>query len=131
MDQGSLVMPQIEAGARLVEAFDAYKPVSAAFWLKGSEDRNWYLYLASDQIDDSNFDRAYGEVLRITGKNPDPWFDPFQVKVVGSDAPVARDIIAIQQKFPRKTAMRLQGHWLGGLAVEDAYIYPNPVSVSV
>ena len=130
MDQGPLVMPQIEAGARLVKEFDAYKTVSAAFWLKEGESRNWYLYLASDQIDDSNFDLAYGEVIRITGKNPDPWFDPFQVKVVGSDAPVARDVIAIQQKFPSKMARRLQGHPLGGRSVEDAYVYPLPVTVS-
>ena len=131
MDQGPLVMPQIEAGARLVKEFDAYKPISAAFWLKEGESRNWYLYLASDQIDDSNFDLAYLEVIRITRKNPDPWFDPFQVKVVGSNAPVARDVIAIQQKFPSKMAMRLPGHPFGGRSVEDAYIYPLPVSISV
>ena len=130
MDQGPLVMPQIEAGARLVKEFDAYKPVSAAFWLKEGESRNWYLYLASDQIDDSNFVLAYGEVLRITGKTPDTWLDPFQVKVVGSDARVAKDVIAIQQKFPSKMARRLQGHPLGGRSVEDAYVYPLPVPVS-
>lgn len=131
MDQGPLVMPQIEAGARLVKEFDAYKPVSAAFWLKEGESRNWYLYLASDQIDDSNFDLAYGEVLRITGNTPDPWLDPFQVKVVGSDAPVAKDVIAVRQKYPGKMATRFHGHQLGGVMVEEAYIYPNPVAVSV
>ena len=130
MDQGPLVMPQIEAGARLVNEFDAYKPVSAAFWLKNGDDRVWFLYLASDQIDDSNFDLAYGEVLRITGKSPDPWLDPFQVKVVGSDAPVAKDVIAIQRNYPGKMATRFHGSQLGGLTVEDAYNYPNGVPVA-
>ena len=131
MDQGSLVMPQIEAGARLVNAFAAYKPVRAAFWLKDSDDREWFLYLASDQIDDSNFDLAYGEVLRITAKYPDPWLDPFQVKVVGSAAPVAKDVIGAQQKVPGKMATRLHGRQMGGVMVEEAYIYPVSVPVAV
>ena len=131
MDQGPVVMPQIDAGARLVNEFDAYKAVCAPFWLKASDDREWSLYLVSDQIDDSNFDLAYEEVLRITGKIPDPWLYPFQVKVVGSDAPVAKDIIAIQQKYPGKMATRFHGRQLGGVTVEEAYIYPNPVPVAV
>ena len=70
-------------------------------------------------------------MLRITGNTPDPWLDPFQVKVVGSDAPVAKDVIAAQQKYPGKMATRFHGHQLGGVMVEEAYIYPNLVSVSV
>jgi hypothetical protein len=65
MDQGPLVMAQVEAGARLVNAFDHYAHVSVAFWLKAREQETWSLYLASDQIDDSNFKLAYGEVVQL------------------------------------------------------------------
>ena len=44
-----------------------YKPLQAAFWLKESEEGQWFLYLVSDQIDDTNFDQAYGEVHRLLG----------------------------------------------------------------
>ena len=96
MDQGPLVIEQINAGAKLASEFAMqYKPLQAAFWLKESEDEQWFLYLASDQIDDSNFDLAYGEVLRLLGPGPHMWLDPFQVKVTGIDDPVVKDVIDI------------------------------------
>jgi hypothetical protein len=54
MDQGALVSEQIDAGADLARRFEKY-PLQAAFWLKGAEDGRWFLYLVSDQINDSNF----------------------------------------------------------------------------
>ena len=44
--------------------FDKYGPVKVAFWLKASDTEQRYLYIASDQIADTNLDVAYGEVLR-------------------------------------------------------------------
>jgi hypothetical protein len=54
MDQGPLVTEQIDAGARFVREFAKQRPVQAAFWLKGTEDNQWFLYVAGDQINDSN-----------------------------------------------------------------------------
>jgi hypothetical protein len=130
MDQGPLVSEQIEAGARLAKEFaDTYKPLQAVFWLKESEDGQWYLYLASDQINDSNFDLAYGEVLRLVGPGSNPWLDPFQVKVTGVDDPVARAVADIQRKYPGKTATRLRNRQLGGVYIDEAYIYALPITV--
>ena len=61
MDQGSLVTQQIEAGARFIHEFAKYTPVQAAFWLKGAEDNQWFLYLTGDQINDSNFASPMGK----------------------------------------------------------------------
>lgn len=124
-------MAQIDAGARLVNEFDAYAPLRAAFWLKSKDEGEWFLYLASDRIDDTNFDRAYGEVLRLTSKSPSPWLDPFQVKVVAADDPLAKDVIALLAKYPGRGALRYHGRELGGLPVEDVYIYPTPAPVQV
>jgi hypothetical protein len=127
MDQGPLVTEQIDAGANLARAFDQRIPLRAAFWLKESEDGQWYLYLASDQINDSNFDVAYGEVLRILGPVAHLWLDPFQVKVTGVDDPVTKEVLAIQQRYPGKLATRLRNRMLGGLGVEEVYLYPIPI----
>jgi hypothetical protein len=127
MDQGPLVSEQIEAGAKFVREFDKYAPVQAAFWLKASEERQWYLYIASDQINDSNVKAAYGEVLRLTGKIQDPWLDPFQVKLVGMNDGVAQAVLEIQRKYLGKIPMRYHGPRLGGVSVEEAYIYPLPI----
>ena len=82
MDQGPLVKEQIVAGEKLIAEFNAYKPLAAAFWAKESDSGNWYLYLASDQINDATTNADYGEVLRLVDGGPQTWFDPFQVKVI-------------------------------------------------
>ncbi len=127
MDQGPLVMEQIDAGAKLANEFDRRTPLQAAFWLKESEDGQWYLYLVSDQINDTNFDVAYREVLRLLGRGPHMWLDPFQVKVAGVDDPVAKAVIGIQQKYPGSLAARLRNRMLGDVSVDEVYIYPIPV----
>jgi hypothetical protein len=126
MDQGPLVTEQINAGAKLASEFDRRTPLQAAFWLKESEVGQWYLYLVSSQINDSNFDLAYGEVHRLV-RGPNPWLDSFQVKVAGVDEPVAKAVIEIQQKYPGSLPARLRNRMLGGLSVDDVYIYPVPV----
>lgn len=64
MDKSPLVTEQIDAGEWLIREFSKQIPVQAAFWLRERDSDEWYFYLASDQIDDSNFDHAYAEVLR-------------------------------------------------------------------
>jgi hypothetical protein len=126
MDQGPLVDLQIDAGERLIGGFAHYTPVQAAFWVKEAESNQWFLYIAGDQIDDSNFDLAYSEVLRLLLGAPERWLDPFQVKVIGVNHPVAQAVMEIQQKYPRNLATRYYGRQLGGLSVEEVYIYPLP-----
>lgn len=130
MDQGPLVTEQIDAGANLAKAFGKRSPLQAAFWLKESEDGQWYLYLVSDQINDTNFDLAYGEVIRLLAPRPHLWLDPFQVKVAGVDDRVAQAVIAIQRKYPNPSATRLRNRMLGGVYVDEVYVYPIPVSAA-
>jgi hypothetical protein len=65
MDKAILVNEQIDAGREFAEAFNNYQTVDALFWLNPAESSEWELYLASPAINDSNFDVAYGEVLRL------------------------------------------------------------------
>jgi hypothetical protein len=127
VDQGPLVTEQIDAGAKLANEFHKWAPLQAAFWLKESEDGQWYLYLVSDQINDTNFDLAYAEVHRLLGRGPHLWLELFEVKVRGTDDPIAKAVIALQQKYPGPLATRLRNRMLGGVSVEEVYIYPIPV----
>jgi hypothetical protein len=131
MDQGPLVMEEIDAGAKLAHEFDQYKSVKAAFWLKASDEEQRYLYLASDQIDDTNFDVAYGEVLRLASTMHSPYLDPFRVKVIGGDDPLTLAAVEINRRFPGRMATRFGGKSFGGLSVDDVYIYPSPLPVAV
>jgi hypothetical protein len=127
MDQDPLVREQIDAGKRFLDEFEKYAPVHAAFWLKTSDDSDWYLYVASDQISDQNFDVAYGEVLRLAGEIQDPNFDAFRVKLIGGDNPLARAALDIHQRHPAKVPTWFNGKNFGGMSVERVYIYPTKV----
>lgn len=131
MDPGPLVTEQVEAGARFLGEFRKYLPVQSAFWLKDGEEGAWFLYIASDRITDDNFDVAYGEVLRIAGRLQDPSFDPFLVKLIGADDPLARAVADARRHYPGRAPTRLQGMTLGGTTVEDIYIYPAPAAAPV
>jgi hypothetical protein len=125
MDQGPLVSEQITAGARFLREFQQYVPVQVAFWLKDNDDGTWSLYVASDEITDDNFDVAYGEVVRIAGIVRDPGFDPFQVKVIGADHPLAKAVWELQQRYPGRT--RFHGTRLVGVSAAEVYLYPSPI----
>jgi hypothetical protein len=124
MDQGPLVIEEIDAGADLAREFDRYKPVKAAFWLKASDEEQRYLYLASDGIDDTNFDVAYGEILRLVNQLQSPHLDPFRVKVISGRDPLARAATEINERFPARIPTRFGGRLFGGISVDDVYIYP-------
>lgn len=133
MDQGPLVIEEIDAGAELIREFNKYAPVSVAFWLKATDDDRRYLYIASDQITDDNFDLAYGEVLRIVQNITSVYIylDPFRVKIVSTDDPLAQAALEIIQRFPGRLATQYGGRFFGGMTVDGVYIYPplSPAAV--
>jgi hypothetical protein len=128
MDQGPLVIEEIDAGADLVHRLDKSLPVSAAFWLKDSEDGSWYLYVASDQIDDQSIGPAYGEVLRAASEIASSDLDPFRVKLIPASDPLAQAALDIQRRFPGTMATRIGGTRFGGTSIEGAYLYPTSVT---
>jgi hypothetical protein len=128
MDQGPLVSAMTDAGAELVRRLNKYFLVQTAFWLKDSEAGQWYLFIASDQIDDSNIDVAYGEVLRVANEIGSPYLDPFQVKPIAASDPLAQAALDIRRRYPGSTATRFGSKNFGGMSIEAAYIYPVSVS---
>lgn len=130
MDQGPLVGEQIEAGARFLAEFQKYRPVQCAFWLKDSEYGEWYLYVASEQINDDNIDVGYEEVLTIAAQKQDSVFDPFQVKLVGDDHPLAKAALDFSLRHPGRTSIGMRGKAFGGMSVDEMYIYRAAIPAS-
>jgi len=128
MDQGPLVSEETDAGEELVRRLDKSFPVKAAFWVKASEDERWYLYIASDQIDDNNLDVAYGEVLRLASLMDNPYLDPFLVKLIPTSDPLAQAALDIHRRYPGKMATRFGGKNFGGMSVESVHLYPASVT---
>jgi hypothetical protein len=128
MDQGQLVSEETDAGGELVRRLDKYVPVRAAFWVKDSEEGHWYLYIASDQINDTNLGSAYGQVLRLAGELASPYFDPFLVKLIPTSDPLAQAALDIHRRYPGRMSTRFGGTSFGGMGVDGVFLYPASVT---
>jgi len=124
MDTNPLVIEEIEAGAELIRRFQQYMPVEAAFWLNPSEEGRWALYIASLQMGVANYDLGFAEILRLVHDMQTPYIDPFQVRLIGSDDPLAKAAVETNRRFPGPVPTRFRGKNFGGLPVEEVYIYP-------
>ena len=123
MAEDLLVSEQIDAGAEFVRDFNDYVPVSVAFWIVSAESGDAFLYVASDDIDDGNFDVAYGEVLRRLIAKRSQWLDPFHIKLLNSSSPIALDAMRIRDRYPAPLVTRYSGSSLGGTSIDGACIY--------
>ncbi len=133
MDQSTLVIDETEkdAGAELIGRFSETWPVKVAFWLKPAESDQRFLYIAADGIDDSNIRQGYEEVLRRVKELRTPYFDPFRVKLIKSDHPLARAAMEVHQRYPGSSGINYSGYYLGGMSIDGAYLYPLPNVSSV
>ena len=66
MDQATLVDHQIDDVTKLVDQLrrDAFD-VKAVFWLFTSEADQWFLYIASDAVNQKGITEAYKAVFRV------------------------------------------------------------------
>lgn len=124
MGQELLVDEQISAGEDFARDFSEYVSVAAAFWINPADSDHWYLYIASADINDDNFDVAYGEVLRRISKDRNQWLDPFQIKLLNSAEPLAAEVIEIRNRYPLRISTRYNGSSIAGMPISGAYIYP-------
>jgi hypothetical protein len=131
MDKNALVIEEIDAGAELIRRFQEYMSVEAAIWLNPSEEGAWALYIASPQMDVAKYDRGFAEILKIVREMQTPYIDPFQVRLIGTDDPLAKAAVETNRKFPGPIPTRFRGKNFGGVPVEEVYIYaakhPAPV----
>src|SRR6266699_5844092 len=122
MVQGSLLMEQIEAAARFLREFEKSTPIVVAFWLKEAEDGQWYLYVASDRFNKGKLGGAYGDVLRIAQEMKEPYFEPFQVKLVGLSEATVQAALEFYLTHPPKIPFRVRERHFGGIDVEEVYL---------
>jgi len=125
MDKAILVNEQIDAGREFAEAFNAYQAVDVIFWLNPADSQDWFLYVASDTITDTNLDLAYGEVLRLVGSGREISLDAFQIKLLNSEEALAMKAKEIRDRHPALFVTRYNGTNIGGVPVGGAYIYPR------
>lgn len=137
MDQNSLVIEQVDIGAKLINALrKSGFEIDVAFWAKPSEDEKWFLYLASPVANDKGPTAAYRHVNKVLRETEGQWIDPLDVRVVGSTDSIAQAVLAIlksripespfavQYPAPYRGMTRYSGSSLGGISIDGALIYP-------
>jgi hypothetical protein len=134
MDTASLVANQIDDGQRLVEELcQGGFPVTAAFWLKASEDSRWRFHVVTPLVDDEGLVQAYRRLHPVVWGMSEPRsIDPLEIRLIGPSNPIAHDVLAILRRVPgpRASPIRWGGITLGNVSVEGAYLYALPVATA-
>jgi hypothetical protein len=124
MDQATLVEHQIDDVPRLIDQLKRDEiDVKAAFWLYTSEADQWFLYLVSDVVDRKGITEAYKLVYKAMRRLTNLSINPFEVKLVSPDNPVAKAVIDFLSKQHAPLATWIRGTNLSGVYIECAYIY--------
>ncbi len=126
MDSVALVENRIDDGRRFTELL-ALKEIDviAAAWIKSSEEGIWYLYLATEEVDKKGLWAAYREFYSVLRSEiPEASFSTSEVKLIGKANAITKDILAIRGEEVPHASTRFLGSLIGGLGIEEAYIYP-------
>jgi hypothetical protein len=125
MDQATLVEMQIDDGKRLVSMLaDRGFDVTAAFWAKPSEEGLWFLYIASKVVDDEGLPAAYRRLNTAVRSMPELWVSPFDIKLISVGNPIASDVKTVLSRSSATIPIRYHGARLGGVSIDEAYLYP-------
>lgn len=115
---------QVDDVPRLTDALKRDNfDVKAAFWLYTSEADQWYLYLVSDLVDQKGTTEAYGLVFQTMRRLTNLRINPFEVKLVSPDEPVAKAVLDFLAKQHAPLSTWVRGTNLGNVYIEHAYIY--------
>jgi len=118
MDQATLVGHQIDDVPRLIDELKRDNfDVTAALWVYTSEGDQYFLYLVSDVVDREGITAAYRLVNNALRRLTSIRIDPFEVKLISPDHPVAKVVIHVFSKQHAPLPA-----WIRGTKVGDVYI---------
>lgn len=131
MAKNPLVTEQIKAGEDFVREFSAHFPVSVAFWMNPADTEAWHLYVASPAVGGTDADQAYREVSKLLRTGQFPWLDWLQVTLIGANSDMAQHAMTIRNRYPAPLPTRIVDTSIGGLEIDEAYLYPPAPAAAV
>lgn len=125
MGTETLVENHIRDGRKLITLLAKSQfDVTAACWIKTSDEGKRLLYIVSKTVDEKGLAAAYGELYGALDSMHTPWISMFEVKLVGTSGPIAAQLLWFQHRFQDRFPTRYSGPLLGNIAIEEAFIYP-------
>jgi hypothetical protein len=126
MDANTLVMEQIDEGERLLLKLNGEGlTVRAASWVKPTEEDRWTLFISAPLVDAKGSTAAYRDVYRVLRTLGGGWVNDSDIKLIGENHPVAREMIDLLHRHPGRSPVRSRRTMLGGMPVDEIYLYPR------
>jgi hypothetical protein len=123
---GTLVERRIDDGRKLIELLTQKDiDVVAAAWVLTSEDGNWFLYVATEEVDKSGQATAYAKVYNVLRSMADTCISTSDVKLVGKKNSITNDILSFQRQLTDIPFAQYRDRLLGNIGVEEVYVYPQ------
>jgi hypothetical protein len=124
MGKALLVSPELEIGARIVEALDeSGLKVSVALWGTLPDYGDARLILASRHFDDDNPIKSYGRVLDALQDKGIPDRQIHSLLILQRKDPFIQELRKLFGKAKDVSGMRLGKQSFGDRFIEDGYVY--------
>lgn len=119
----TLLNSDVEFGEKVLDTLDAAGfPVSAALWLRRGDEENLSLLLASPLYDKLGMSKANLQMVTAIIAGKQDWMR-VPLRLTGTRDPLIRDLRRIFGKTESVKGMRLGSQMLGGIWVDEAYVY--------
>jgi hypothetical protein len=103
---------------------DKLFPAVGVLWLFGPESGEWHLVLATPRVDEIGLRRAYEELARVTGRVPSNSVHQLsRIQLVSPKQPSYQALRSVFGKTASVEGVRLGNTQIGGLYINDAYLY--------
>lgn len=127
MDTNGLVARRVEDGRKFINLLSARGfDVTAACWVRTSEEDVWLLYIASTKADNRKLADAYSEAYRILQTMEGTTVSASEVKLIGEKNPITAEILDARRRFADTFVDSAILGRIGSLMIEEAYIYGPP-----
>jgi hypothetical protein len=126
VDTVTLVERRTDDGRKLIELLTQKDiDVTAAAWVLTSEEGNWFLYIATQEVDKGGQAAAYAKVYSVLRSMAGTCISTSDVKLISKKNPITRDILRFASQLTDSPFARYRDRLLGSIGVEEVYIYPQ------
>jgi hypothetical protein len=98
--------------------------VKAIFWIRPHEENDWTLCIVSKTYDEKGPTVSYRMVVDALPGIPHASIAISDVKVIGENDPIAKDVLSIQDQQPGPMAVGSRQSRLGNVEIDEVYVYP-------
>lgn len=124
MVKTALVSSDLEFGRVTLAALDAaHFPVTVAFWQYNEDNGDWTLVLGTPLYEKSGAKEAHLRLIGALSKEKSIALSELPIRLEGNRNSLIKGLRKLFGKATSVEGMRLGGHSIGGVWLDDAYIY--------